>query len=474
MDYARDPDNLECFYICQGTKRLYTNFNLSVELNRKTDAVQLSNVLRAMVLKTPYLSCNVFRNGNFNDRKCNGSNFKLNYLKKIEFEAVVSFEKFVNIDNDFFTLLTERVFPMGQQLPLWQLVVFENPDTQILSFYCDHTFFDGTSGVLFMKDLVKGLNEYWKSPNLSYVPVLFDYEKDAPNLGKIPLSGFSGLSLYKVSIFKAIRITLDELCMPSFAKKFFRTFIKGGPNMYRNPVFVSGCLSEPETKTLIRAVSLTKDLAGPLLRLCKANKVTFTPLLAMLALYSFQQTVKKKLSKTNTSSSICIDINGRRYLPECANRYGLFMSTSMSLVPPIPPPREWFDKHSPLRKTNKTLNKHIASRFPFKFVGVLKYVNPWFLADKQLGLTDLKTMDCSNVGVQDISCGDWYASSAWFSQSVGNLVNMGVSCISVEGVINTCFGFAAPLVDLVGEETIDAFEDHFLVTVQDLIETGSA
>lgn len=82
MDYARVPDGLECYYICQGTKRFYSNFNLSVELNRKTDAIQLSNALRAMVLKTPYLSSNVFRNGNFNDKKCNGSNFKINYLKK--------------------------------------------------------------------------------------------------------------------------------------------------------------------------------------------------------------------------------------------------------------------------------------------------------------------------------------------------------------------------------------------------------
>ena len=469
MDYARVPDGLECYYICQGMKRFYSNFNLSVELNRKTDAIQLSNALRAMVLKTPYLSSNVFRNGNLNDKKCNGSNFKINYLKKIEFESAVSFEKFEEVDSDFFTLFDERVCPIGEHLPLWQLVVFENPDTQVLSFYCDHTFFDGTSGVLFMKDLVKELNECWKSPNLSYQPVLFDYEKDAPSLGKIPRGPFSGLWLYKVSIFKVIRIGLDEFCVPPFAKKFFRTYIKGGPNMYRNPVFVSGCRSKPDPKTFIRAVSLTSDLTIPLLKLCKANKVTFTPLLTILTLYSFQQTVKKKLSMMNTSSNICIDINGRRYLPECANRYGLFMSTSMSLVAPIPSPDKWFDKKSPLRKTDETLLKDLASRFPFRFVGVLKYINPWFLADKQLGLTEWKTLDCSNVGVQDISCGDWYATSAWFCQSTGNAVNMGLSCICVEGVINICFGFAAPLVDLVGEETVDEFEAHFLRTVEDLI-----
>ena len=471
MNYGRDPDAIERYNICRGTKKFYTNFNISVELNRKTDSTQLSNALRAMILKTPNLSSNAFRDDNSDDEKCKGLNFKVNYLKKIEFETAVSFEKFDKLDGEFFTLLDQRYCPIGDQLPLWRLVVFENSKTQILSFYCDHTFFDGTSGVLFMKDLVKELNECWKSPNLSYQPVLFDFEKDAPSLGRIPRGAFSGLSLYKLSILEAVRIAFYELCVPSFVKKFLQSYIWGGPNLFQNPLFVSGCRGTAVPKTCVRPVSLTKDLAGPLLQLCKAHKVTFTPLLTTLTLYSFQQTVKKKLSLENTSSRINIDINGRRYLPEYVNRYGLCMSTSISLVAPISSTGKWFDKNSPLRKTSKTLLDDIASRYPFRFGGILNYVNPWSFVEKQRDLTDWKTLDCSNVGVQDISCGDWSATSAWFSQSTGTALNLVLSCISVKGAINICFGFASDLVDLVGEETIDAFEAHFKRTIHELIET---
>jgi hypothetical protein len=183
--------------------------------------------------------------------------------------------------------------------------------------------------------------------------------------------------------------------------------------------------------------------------------------------------VKKKLGLENTSSKMNININGRRYLPQYVNKYGPCMSTSMSLVAPIPSPDKWFDQTSPVRKTNKKLLKHIASRYPFRLLGVLNYLNPWSLAYKQLGLDDWKTLDCSNVGVQDISCGDWFATSAWFSQSTGATLNLVLSCISVNGAINICFGFAAPLVDLVGEETIDAFEAHFRRTIRELTEAGA-
>ena len=472
MNYGRDPDALERYYICRGTKKLYTNFNISVELNRKIDAKVLSNALRAMILKTPYLSSNAFRNGDSDDQKRNGTNFEINYLQKIEFETVVSFEKFNKLDSEFFTLLDDRYCPIGEQLPLWRLVVFENPDTQVLSFYCDHMLFDGTSGVLFMKNLVKELNECWKSPNLFYQPVLYDREKDAPTLGKIPRGACSGLSLYKPSIVDIVRAMFTKLCVPTFVKKFFQSYIWGGPNLYRHPTFVSGCRGRADPKTRVRAVSLTSDLTIPLLKLCKANQVTFTPLLTTLTLYSFQQTVKKKLSLDNTSSKICIDINGRRYLPEYVNRYGLCMSTSTILVDPIPSPNKWFDKKSPLRKTNKSLLQDLASRYPFRIVGIMNYLNLWKFLAKQLGLTEWKTLDCSNVGVQDISCGDWSATSAWFSQSTGTALNLVLSCISVKGAINICFGFASDLVDLVGEETIDAFEAHFKRTIHELIETS--
>ncbi|RLV82628.1 hypothetical protein JA9_003946 [Meyerozyma sp. JA9] len=473
MDYSRDPDALERYYICRATKKLYTNFNISVELNRKTDAIQLSNALRAMILQTPNLTANAYRDDNSDDSKDKGANFKINYLEKIEFETAVSFEKFEKLDSEFFTRLDERTCPIGEQLPLWRLVVFENPDTQILSFYCEHTFFDGTSGVLFMKDLVRELDECWKSPNLIYQSVLFDCEKDAPSLGKISRGAFSNSSLYKISIFQVIRIAAYKLCVPSFVKKFIQSYVGGGPNLFRNPMFESGCRGKPNPRTCVRAVSLTRDSAEPLLKLCKANSVTFTPLLTTLTLYSFQQTVKKKLSLEQTSSRINIDINGRRYLPQYANKYGLCMSTSISSVAPIPSPDEWFDQNSPLRKTNKKLLKDIASRYPFRLLGIFNHINPWSFAEKQLRSNEWKTLDCSNVGVQDISCGDWYATSAWFSQSTGVASNLVLSCISVNGAINICFGFAAPLVDLVGEETIDAFEAHFKRTIREVTEAGA-
>ena len=468
MDYSRDPDALERYYIYRATRKLYTNFNISVELNRRTDAKQLSNALRAMILRTPYLATNATKKHNSDDAKCNGHNYKVNYISKIEFETAVSFEKLEKVDSEFFTRLDERVCQVGEQLPLWRLVVFENSETQVLSLYCDHTFFDGTSGVLFMKDLVKELDQCWNSPSISYQPVLFDCEKDAPSVGKIPRGAFSGLSLYKLSIFEAVRIALSQW-VPSFVKRFLQSYIWDGPNLFRNPMFVSGCRSKTSPRTCVRAVSLTRDLAEPLLKLCKANQVTFTPLLVILALYSFQQTVKTKLSLENTSSHINIDINGRRYVPPYANKYGLCMATSLRLIGPVPSPGKWFDQNSPLRKTNKKLLEDVASRYPFRYVGILNHINFWSFVDKQLGLANWKTLDCSNVGVQDISSGDWYATSAWFSQSVGSALHLVVSCISVNGAINMCFGFAAPLVDLVGEETIDAFEAHFNRTVRELV-----
>lgn len=471
MESRRSTDSLERYYICRGTRELYSNYNISIQLNKKVDRELLSNALRKMVLKAPYLAVNAFRDENKDDKKLKGANFHIEYLKSIEFSSVASFEKFRKVDSNFFTALDELLCPLDVHVPMWRVIVFENGQDQVLTFYCDHTLFDGVSGLIFMKNLVKELDQCSQKSELKFVPILFDYEKDAEISGPIPQSAFANLKLYSSTITEKLPMLVSAIFIPEWLKYYYKYYTTGAPDTSKNPLFTIGKPAMSKPRTAIRLVSFTPEQSTALLKICKANKVTFTPLVTTLALYSIQETIMKKVSSTDFSTSIGIDIDGRRFYPEYADNYGLCMAASPIQLPHIDLPARWFEEKSALKQISKSLLDMLRTRSPFKFVGLLDYVNPWELMDKKLTQKDFETFGCSNVGVQEISSGSWKSTEAWFSQSTGVYLHAVASCISQNGKVNVCVGFSTQLVDIVGTGALDQFEAHIQKTVENLVQT---
>lgn len=472
MDYSRETDCLERYFICRGIRKGYTNYNISIELNRQVDATVLSNVLRQMILDSPYLAANAFRVGSDDDEKRNGANFRVDYVREITFKDTVSFETLTKVDNEFFMDLDQRWCAIDVQLPMWRLVLFEGYGRWIVSFYCDHTLFDGGSGALFMKNLVRHLDRFSKSASLTKQEILFEYHADGPRLGKIPFGAFTNLSLYKSSMFERL-LMITKTVLPNWTTALMNSVTANGRKYSQYPLFDTGKPPELEPATKIVSLTLPSSVAKSLLALCKENQMTFTPLLSALTLYAFQESFIKKISDKKFSATIGIDIDGRRYLPQFKDKYGLTMSMSTVRANPLPSAKNWFETDSEVRQISKSLTQDLTTKFPFKFVSLLSYVNYWRQMDEKLNLTKLVTVDLSNLGVQDFSSGDFEVTNAWFSQSTGISQHMVVSSITVGQNTNMCFGFTRLLVEMASEQALADFKECFLQAAKELLENAS-
>lgn len=474
--HKRRPGFFERNYIARNIEGIYTNFNITAQYDHRIDEALLSNALRAIILKNPSFAVNFYRDGDRSeDSKMNGNNFELRCVQKIDFEEVVEFfEMDTPFGEEQLTALDKRTCPMNDARPLWRVNVFEctSDKSQTLTFYCDHSLFDGTSGVNFHEDLIRELAALSEEDDLRFQGTLFDYSRDRELLPSLLDNSDKLVPLYKAPFIYSVVTIIKELLVPKWVKTLFNSFLNWNhPNTYKYPIF----RHNPTRKginTNHKLININPDQVQMLTSFCKSQKMTLSPYLSTIAMLSLQETVFPCISDQRRSFEIDFTINGRRYFPASLSqaKYGLYVAAVDVTIGPLPSPATFKAILPQMKYQSKLLSSAVEDHSPFYFTGLLAYINVWDFIQTKLGKLDSRrTAEISNLGNRIIHSRNWHVRNLWFSQSNGLSSHFCFSIISTKtGGLNLVVGFLDEVKALQtsrGNNAMDEFVEHFSSTL---------
>ncbi|CAH2353513.1 hypothetical protein CLIB1423_11S01398 [[Candida] railenensis] len=443
--HIRDPGFLERQYICRNTNKYWTNFNIVAKYNQKVDAQLLSRALRKLCLSDLWLVLNFFRKygDHADDHNLNGVNFEVRPVKQFKFEDVVSFEHIPSFDGTFLEKVNELVCPMNTELPLWRIIVVStDANEQYICIYFDHSIFDGTAGVHFQRFLIDQLNKIHEGNDTEVVSeeYMFNYVEDIDRIDAIvPSAKENTNSLFQTSIFYRVNEFLKQLWKR--VRRYLPFQSKSSTLTFSHNVVTRNMSAK------YRTVTIPSSDVGQVLKFCKGNGFTMTPLINVIALKALEGSLFKGLGLHQNrfpSTISCLPINGRKFVNN-PSKLGVYVGY------------DFFQFPSPIsnlvtfsQDLYGMLNRTIRSKSCFSLVGMYKHVNIWDTYKSKLGKKDGRaTIAISNLGrmEQIPSSGSedekfWQIEDIWFSSCMGLVLHSMIYCITcANGNLNLVFGF---------------------------------
>ncbi|CUM64855.1 uncharacterized protein PRCAT00002470001 [Priceomyces carsonii] len=480
--HTRPPGPLETFYLCRNIEHYYTNFNVTISLNQRTDNILLSNALRSIISKNTSFTINAYPTEDC--KKIYKGKYKLAPVREIRFDDVVKFVRIEDkLDEKVLKQMDAEICNMNTDKPLWKLIVYESlrDGKQYLSFCCDHMLFDGTSAVHFHEDLVNHLGHYSNIKNLKFQEVLFNYSSEKYTLPPIHPCSEDLTDLYLSSWVYLISVIVKNFVIVTFLVECFKLLLtKQRKGVLQAPIFSTNSELQKYPVTHFKLINLPPKQVKKLLLFCKENGTTLTPMLTAIGTACLQETIQRNQSK-EFSFKVEVVVDGRRYFPEKTDltRYGIYVSPVYCRIDPLEVAyKQPMQFEVPVRKLSYAVNSALKSRSSFKFTGLLKYVNCWdFLENKFKKSSDRDTISISNLGRHDINLGPWHVDDLWFSQSIGISSFFGLSFVSSPlGGLNIAFGYFKEFDNLPKGSTsklsyADQFQKKFTDTLASLAAT---
>lgn len=419
---SRPIGPVERYYLCRLSMGYCNNgFSLAARFNRPVDDVLLSNALRLMILKNPVFSLNFFRHKE-GDRQHNGDNFVVRSVLKIAYDQVVQPLEAGSFGSELAESLAAEVLPLDVDRPTWKIynLKLNNNEPSALIFVCNHIFFDGNAGANVFDELLYCFDEVEKNLPKTVRTQLFNAETDnlapQPALDKVA-------PLYDTPTFYMIKTLLLEIFLPHFIVHFFQVlFLSSTPNTYRYPVF--NPVGPKKFNHLgFRLLAFTPQETSQLLARCKQNGLTLTPYIGACAhaaaqdyLIPYANVLQGYKPDQGRSLNVPIALCGRRFVPEHAIqlRFGLYMSQTLPFVP-----QELNTVKKVGDSLKELLDKAMTSRDPFKFAGMLRWVNIWDWFKDELKNPDARGgLEISNIGCKRFARGQWEVTDIIFTQGV--------------------------------------------------------
>ncbi|CAI5758541.1 unnamed protein product [Candida verbasci] len=380
--HTRKADFNERFYICQCTEAYATNFSNTVKYNQYISKNLLSNALRSFILKNSWLLHNFFRIDDQDSAKTNGHNWVVKIIDNVQFDDVVKYEKIDEFNESIMERVDSYILTMNENLPLWRIIMFEeNNGDQVVCVYVDHSHFDGLSGVQFQKDLSKELST---ASDDKFISELFSYEKDGESLPDIEPSVESITDLYYPSYLQIMKNYLSSIPLMS---GLFASSVNP-------PVFQTTKPIDHNLSSKYKFLRYTPQQVEEITKFCRANGITLTSYFDVLFLQALEETVFKEIGNGPYSTSSLVAINGRRYYSDDIKnfKYGSMVCGDEIILKPI------LNTLESMKLFHKTLIQNIKSRYSFKLIGLLQYVNIWDWFKFKIGKVDRFTMTISNLG----------------------------------------------------------------------------
>ena len=466
--HTRKPGWLEKYYIIRNTHGFYTNFNITVRLNRHFGHSHLGSAIRELLKSNLWYCLNFFRDPKYGIGYFNGNDYHVSYVDKIMLEDVVSYRSVDAFDPSFLSEINDIVLPMNSLLlPLWRLIVFEQPDgAQYLCGVFDHSMFDGGSGLMFLEQLVHHL-----SVSRDIEPkTLFQYDTSLP---PVPVARQSVTNLYTPSISQVLSWYFHKFA-PSLLLKWASKLVswwnknKEKPLVY--PVYSNPTHNweENNLKTSITNINFTPLQISRILRYCRHHNITITPFFNVTMLQCLDKTLFKSDS-TKYSTTSYIAFQGRRYFPKLAQDLltGVWVSALGITLPPITNPLET------TKYVYGEMQKNLASRKTFKTWGMNRFFNyrQFFLGNPDSPKISLTV---SNLGRVNASDDRFAIVDAYFGSCVGTNYNVILNIISTaEGGLNATIGYFPGFDDIYidGKKATDICWDMFKETIVSVSES---
>lgn len=462
IKHEREPGFFEKYYLCRSAEKYTTNVSVIGRYNRHITKLVLSNALRSLIIKNPQFCCNFFSDQPYDEiKKQNGYPYRLKPLRKIAFLDVVFYEQIEkDLDDEILDRLDAEYSGINVNEPLWKLIIFENTESQYLTFLYDHTLFDGKSGHFFHEELLSELEYFSRSKDISFQENLFDYGKDKSVLPVLPNSSDKMLDLYNTDIWYTLKHILKEI-IPRRIAKYFASDLLVDPCKLINYPFPKDDTLSSITSTKLRLVHIDASSLRKVMKTCKENGVTLTSYLTTLMTYCLKETVLSEMGN-NKVANVLIPVCGRRYYPDKAQetKFGLYVG-SMDYNINLDTVTE--DNLKSLSQSLlRDIHTALETREPFKFCSLLKLINVWDFLGEKVKKNDRGTIAFSNLGMANVEKGDWRLRELIFSQSNGIYSNFSMSAISTpEAGLNITFGYSKYLENFIDQTTFDSFLSLF-------------
>lgn len=483
MTYSRKSGFIEDVFAHRTNNNYYTNFNITIELSSPLKFLSLAKGLRELILQYPTLALSL-----------HGPPFTLKPASKIVFGDVVQVTDIDSTINEELLLRFNKVAPqLNIDLPLWRLKVFNFKDTQFLTIFCEHSLFDGNSGVFFLKDLVNLVKEVGETETDLSVDgekevdsgfnaktitdsiynqtdsiadssstsvdefVLFDLSQDGHIFDEnSPLASTEIIDLYNVPILKILKYFWVEKLCPKWLLRYWRSYFDFSlPNLIKNPIFTFK-LTEKFFKCDYKIIHFNKIETETLLKNIKKQAVSFTPVISALSCQVFQEIISPAVnSRIDFSSTVDVLINGRRFYPGLLEKlkYSFCVSAVQIILGPMKSERELSKS---IQYVNNQVLKQIESKESFKKVGMVKYIDPEQLVHSRVGTHSRATVEISNLGNHNFDG----LENIWFSQDLGSGCQIGYSIISSKNGMNIVLGVVPEIFELrndKGEQLIELY-----------------
>lgn len=413
---------VERFFLCRAAEG-YTNLNFHVtaRFNMPVDDILLSNALKLLIERNPIFSLNYFRT-KLGDSKYNGDNFVRRPVNSITYNQVVESTQ----EEGFTPKLAERIgmetFPLDAERPTWRVLklTFKNNEPPALTFVCNHTLFDGNAAAIFFDELIWCFNEVQKTHPNSLCKVLFWAQNDKitgyPTLDR-------ALHVYAVPFLFFVKSLILEYLLPTFLIQLFTVlFCSNVANTFKHPVF-DPIPQKTHNKLCYRFLFFTPQESNLIMARAKAIQLTMTPFIGGCAHVAAQETMipyanrlqgydQYRLRTMNFPIAIC----GRRYVPE-SKRERLFGLLMAQAEPQVPPQLDTVKLAGHYLKNDVV--RATATRQPFKYAGMLRYVNAWHFWKRYLSKAHKRDgIEVSNLGCKKLARGKWEVTDMIFCQGV--------------------------------------------------------
>ncbi|KAG5421499.1 hypothetical protein I9W82_000590 [Candida metapsilosis] len=426
--HTRNPEFNERYYICRGTGKFYSNFNITVKYDKPITKSHLSIALRGLILQNSWFAQNFFKIANTDNEENNFHNWKVRVLDRIVFDDVVTYETIDKFDESTLEYLNEQTLPMNVQLPLWRIIVFEEKSSgdQLLSVYVDHSQYDGLSAVQFQKDLSKQLAGSVDDAEVK--ETLFDYVSDFDHLPSklIPASEVV-TDLYFPNYTRILNHYLGQY-LPFYSK--LSNWIYSSDDklpFFQNP--------KPVTKNLTTKYKIMKfDSAkvDAITKFCRSKGITLTGYFDVYFIKALQETIFKAIDpQTQFKTNSYVAINGRRYYDDDIKnfKYGTMVCGNPVILPPINDDSvltAMSDFHTQLQNDIKT-------KYGFKTIGMLQYANLSKFFNDKIGKIGggRPTITISNLGKVADSNDTYRFKDMYFGANAGVLYNFVLNMTTV-------------------------------------------
>lgn len=442
---------------------------MSVSLSRPVTDEHLSQALRATVLAHPQLLLHLVRISSEGedtkdeqetralDARADDMNHAVALVSRLTFADVVRHTS-AALDAAELTRLADVRTACNAATPSWYLQVSTTPESQYLTFACNHIFLDGRSVVHFFDDLVYALSNLPEDEPVRFVDILYDAKVDSVSL---PPAGSSVVDLYDSSWWYLAK-TVAARFVPEAVRLAVATYY-GRPDLTRYPILdlhPPGCT----TVSHFHHVHLDANQLAALLARCRAAGATMAPFLAACACRALDESLTASLGGSYTYVTQ-LNVCGRRFYPEKAEemRYGLYVSVANDFV------KSGLVLEESAAMLSRNLSALLFDRTRFWLVGLFRYVNiSKFMQEKFDKKVPLDTVEVSNVGFLHIEHGQWAVEDFVFSQG-GTSTHLTLSVGSTpKGGMNIVVSSLDSLHKLGADGTnaMDKFHDIFTRTVK--------